>query len=143
MTPTASLEVRRVVHASVERVFAAWTDPSLIQAWWGPGGVTCPGAEVDLRIGGAYRIGNQMPDGNVAWIVGRFERVEPPRLLVYSWRFEPGPEAESRVTVRFEPHPDGTQVIVLHEKIPGEAMRAEHLAGWSGCLDGLASYLAG
>jgi len=41
------------------------------------------------------------------------------------------------VTVRFEPKGDGTEVIVVHERIADEATRDDHEKGWAGCLDGL------
>jgi uncharacterized protein YndB with AHSA1/START domain len=141
MSETAALEVRRTIRASAERLFAAWTEPAQLQRWWGPEGTSCPQAEVDLRVGGRYRIANRLPNGDTVWISGRFERVSPPFELVYTWRFDPGPGAESRVTVRFEPRGDVTEVIVRHEGIAGEAVRSQHQQGWQGCLDGLAAYL--
>ena len=87
------LVVRRHIAASPERVFAAWTQPEHLRAWWGPAGVSCPEAEVDLRVGGRYRIANQMSNGAVVWIAGVFERVDEPARLVYSWAHEPITEA--------------------------------------------------
>ena len=60
-----ALVVRRTIHAPVEPVFHAWTRPEQLRQWWGPGPVTCCHAEIDLRVGGAYRIGNRLPDGTV------------------------------------------------------------------------------
>jgi uncharacterized protein YndB with AHSA1/START domain len=95
------------VRASPARVFSAWTDPDQLRRWWGPIGATCPTADVDLRVGGRYRIANRFPDGKTIWIVGEFEVVAPPHRLVYTWRLDPGPERTERVTVSFEPHGDG------------------------------------
>lgn len=138
--PHITLVVRRTIHATPEKLFAAWTEPEHLKKWWGPGPVTCADAEVDLRVGGSYRIANQMPDGTVLWIVGEFEIVDRPRKLVYSWRAGPGSPDSERVTVQFQPQGDATEVIVTHERIPNAAMRNLHQAGWDGCLDGLASY---
>ena len=141
MSNQITLLVRRVIQADVQRVFDAWTRPELLVKWWGPRPVTCREAEVDLQVGGAYRIGNLFPDGSVLFIVGEFEVVEPPRRLVYTWRLDQrsGPEAEeSRVTVRFESQGAATEVIVLHERIDSEKTRADHEHGWGGCLDNLA-----
>jgi uncharacterized protein YndB with AHSA1/START domain len=135
------LEVRRTLKASPERLFAAWTDPDQLTRWWGPSGVTCPVAEVDLRAGGRYRIANRFADGKTVWIVGEFEVVAPPRKLVYSWRLEPGPERSERVTVTFEPRGEATEIVVVHERIPDAPTRDQHEQGWVGCLDGLARYL--
>jgi uncharacterized protein YndB with AHSA1/START domain len=95
---------------------------------------------VDLRVGGHYRLGNEPPDGTIVWIAGEFELVAPPHRLAYSWRIEPAPP--TRVTVRFEPRDGGTEVIVVHERIPSADIRDEHARGWDGCLDGLAAHLA-
>ncbi|HEY4160058.1 MAG TPA: SRPBCC domain-containing protein [Polyangiaceae bacterium] len=136
-----SLVLRRLVRASPARVFEAWTRPDELARWWGPNGVTCVGAEVDLRVGGGYRIGNQLPDGKVLWIVGVFELIEAPHKLVYSWRLEPGPDTRERVTVQFEPRAGGTEVVVTHERIANAPLRDQHEQGWHGCLDGLARLL--
>lgn len=135
-----ALIVRRRVGAAPERVFAAWTEPRHLARWWGPAPVTCAGADVDLRVGGAYRIGNRFPDGSELWITGVFERVERPTRLVYSWAHEPvGADTRwSRVTVRFEPDGDGTEVVVVHERLADADDRARHQYGWQGCLDKLA-----
>jgi uncharacterized protein YndB with AHSA1/START domain len=49
-----SLLIRRTIRAPIDRVFAAWTEPAQIVSWWGPEGVSCPGAEVDLRPGSYF-----------------------------------------------------------------------------------------
>jgi uncharacterized protein YndB with AHSA1/START domain len=133
---SVSLTVRRVIAAPCERVFAAWTTPALLRVWWGPAGVTCIAAEVDLRVGGAYRLGNELPDGRVLWIGGTFEAVEPPHRLIYSWQL--GDEEVSRVTVRFDPvAPSSCEVTIVHDRIATAETRDDHERGWIGCLDKL------
>lgn len=134
---TLSLISRRTIRASAARLFAAWTEPEALRRWWGPRGVTCIAAEVDLRVGGRYRIGNRLPDGTEVWITGTFEQIVPPRKLVYTWGLEPAAYAVETVTVRFEPFEGGTEVIVVHERIATPALRDQHALGWEGCLDKL------
>lgn len=135
------LTIRRVITARPERLFEAWTRPELLQQWWGPAGVRCTSAEVDLRPGGAYRIGNTLPDGRVIWISGEFEVVESPHRLSYSWRT--GDEPASRVTVSFGALGEGsTEVVIHHERIHSAPVRDEHEHGWVGCLDGLERWLS-
>jgi len=134
------LVVRRTIRAAPDVLFAAWTQPSQLIKWWGPAGVECIDAHVDLRIGGAYRIANRFPDGRVVWISGEFESIEPPHSLVYTWQVEPSGSAPERVTVRFDARGDATDVVIRHERIVDPEARAGHEAGWVGCLDGLASY---
>jgi uncharacterized protein YndB with AHSA1/START domain len=136
----ATLVVRRRINATREKLFAAWTQPALLVRWWGPQGVACPAAEIDLRVGGAYRIANQFPDGKVVWITGTFETIEPPRQLSYTWKLEAQNGPAERVTVCFEAHGAATEVIVTHEGIVDEAARTSHERGWTGCLDGLVRF---
>jgi len=139
-TPAATLVVRRRINATREKLFAAWTRPELLVRWWGPQGVACPAAEIDLRVGGSYRIANQFPDGKVLWITGTFEVIEPPHRLTYTWKLESTIAPTERVTVCFEAHGTATEVIVTHEKIPDAATRTSHERGWTGCLDSLEQY---
>ncbi len=124
---TITLVVRRTINATAEQLFEAWTQPAHLKRWWGPRPVTCVDAEIDLRVGGGYRIANQFPDGRILWIFGEFEVIDPPH---------------ERVTVRFEPRGSATEVIVEHERIPNATTRDRHQQGWDGCLDGLANYLS-
>ena len=58
------LRIERTFDAPAEDVFDAWTNPEVLRRWWNPypdGRV--PVAEVDARVGGAYRIGMESPDG--------------------------------------------------------------------------------
>jgi len=129
--------VRRNVPASPEVVFRLWTDAEMVKKWWGPPGVTCSEAEIDLRVGGSYRIANLLPSGSTIWIHGVFEAVDPPNRLVYTWGIGLESSAEERVTVTFHPIGGGTEVVVLHENAPDVATRDSHENGWYGCLDGL------
>lgn len=138
----AVLVVRRIIRADPHRLFTAWTTPAHLTRWWGPGPVTCPTAEVDLRVGGRYRLANLMPDGRVQWITGTFETVDPPRALTFSWQLDGEGATLERVTVRFEPRGPATEVIIRHERIPTAQARISHEEGWRGCLDGLDAYLS-
>jgi uncharacterized protein YndB with AHSA1/START domain len=138
-----TLVIRRTVRASAERLFAAWTDPEQLKRWWGPRSVVCSAAEIDLRPGGRYRLANRFPDGRIVWIYGEFEEIAPPRILVYTWNLDPpksaGAAAE-RVTIRFEPRAEATDIIICHERV-APALKDEHEIGWQGCLDGLEALL--
>lgn len=135
-----SLIVRRRIRATPERLFEVWTQPEHLKKWWGPAPVKCVDAEIDLRVGGHYRIVNQFPDGRLLTIMGHFELVDPPFKLAYTWRTKRDSRSE-RVTVRFEPRNDLTDVVVVHERIADKVTRDLHERGWLGCLDGLVQYV--
>lgn len=136
-----TLIVRRTIAASAARLFEAWTQPAQLMRWWGPRGVSCTSAEVELKVGGRYRLANQFADGKVIWISGVFEVIEPPTLLIYTWCIEPASSNPERVTVAFQARGEGTEVIVTHQRIASAAARDMHQQGWLGCLDGLLAYL--
>lgn len=135
------LVVRRSIRATAERLFVAWTEPAHLVRWWGPAGVECAAAHVDLRPGGAYRIANRLPDGNTLWISGEFVTIDRPNRLVYTWRTDPS-KAPERVTVSFDARGEFTDVTVVHEQIADDTLRRGHEAGWIGCLDGLEGYVS-
>lgn len=138
---TESLQIQRWVPAPPERVFSAWTNPDELKKWWGPKGVRCRSAEVELRVGGQYRIENELPDGSVLWIVGEFEAIERPRLLIYTWSVDGKSPMPERVTVRFESQDNGTEVTLKHDRITPNLLE-EHLRGWISCIDGIIEYFA-
>lgn len=141
MKPT-ELTINRVIRAPPERVFSAWTLPELLTQWWGPGSVSCPEAYVDLREGGDYRLANLERDGSIVWISGRFELVRAPEEIVYTWNVSVVPGEATLVRVKFLPHPEGTELILTHERFAVEAIRDMHLQGWGGCLDKLEAFFA-
>ncbi len=135
-----TLVVRRKISAAPERLFDAWTRPEELQKWWGPRGVICVAAQVDLRVGGLYRIANQFPDGKVIWITGEFEIIERPSRLAYTWKLESQAGPVERVMVTFKGSGTNTEVVVRHERIAEVLVRERHEQGWRACLSGLAAY---
>jgi uncharacterized protein YndB with AHSA1/START domain len=138
-----TLNLRRIFKAPREKIFRAWTDPEELKKWWGPEGYTTPSAEVDLRVGGKYRLGmRKLPDGQIFYLSGIYREVRPPERLVYTWRWEAQPEhGETLVTVEFRQVGDSTEVVLTHERFPTEKARDDHNRGWTGCLDRLAKVL--
>jgi glutathione S-transferase len=137
-----ALEVRRTFAAAPERVFAAWTTPEELKLWAGPGPIECPVTEVDLRVGGRFRINMRDPNGKEYRVVGTYREVDPPRRLVYTWSWETDPlVTDSLVTVDFHDRSGKTEVVLRHEKFPDAERRDRHQVGWTACLEKLAAML--
>jgi uncharacterized protein YndB with AHSA1/START domain len=98
-------------------------------------------AELDVRVGGTYRIRFRTPDGEEHEVGGRYEEVEPPRRLVFSWAWHTTPERVSRVCVALRPVPGGTELDFLHERFFDRAARDNHERGWLGTLAKLERWL--
>jgi uncharacterized protein YndB with AHSA1/START domain len=50
------LVVRRLIRATCEEVFGAWSDPESMSKWMCPGSVKSAEAQLDVRVGGRFRI---------------------------------------------------------------------------------------
>ena len=149
MTPSVGQQspgnilVKRTFSTSPERLFAAWTKPELLAKWWGPPGSQVKSVEVDLQVGGVYRIGLAYADGQPFYIRGTYELIQPPRKLAFTWRWE-SPEMDigkSRVTLEFEKQGQSTEIILTHAQLPNEAARVAHEEGWQGILENLSQAL--
>ena len=135
-----TLRLTRTFTAPREKVFRAWTDPEEVKRWFNPPGYETPSAEIDLRVGGKYRVGmRKLPDGEVFYLSGTYREVRPPERLVYTWRWEAEPElGDTLVTVEFHDRGGSTNIVLTHDLFPTEKARQEHEKGWSGGLDNLA-----
>lgn len=139
MTSDTSLRIERSFDATPEEVFAAWTDPEVLRRWWAvhPDGST-PVAEVDLRVGGRYRLMMEQPDGTRHTVGGEYREVRPPHRLVYSWRWEldSGEQGrESVVTVSFQADGERTRLVLEHTGLESTDARDRHAQGWIACLE--------
>lgn len=79
------LTVTRVFDAPRELVFQAWTEPEHLKHWWGPRGFTTPACEVDLRVGGTWKIVMRFPDGvNEHTMQAVYREIVPPERLSFT-----------------------------------------------------------
>jgi uncharacterized protein YndB with AHSA1/START domain len=137
------IRIEHVFDVPREAVFAAWTDPAEIAAWFGPDGFTAPAErmEIDLRVGGRYAITMVRPDGGElpSTVYEILELVEPELLVL---RCEPMPEYgfPDPVMTRVEFHDDdGRTRMVLTDGPYPDAAPAE--TGWTQSFEKLARYL--
>ena len=137
------IEVRRRFVAPPERVFDAWTVPAELCGWWSAGPSHRPGrAEVDLRVGGEYRLSMIDDDGIENVVGGEYVEVRRPKRLVFTWRWKEGRQdptggTTSLVEIDFEEDGDGTLVTLRHSGLVAAESIAQHEHGWKGCFDSL------
>jgi uncharacterized protein YndB with AHSA1/START domain len=131
-----TVEVRRVIPASRQRVFDAWTKAKELDRWSAPSPMT-PRAEVDLRVGGRYRIVMRGPDGTERPVGGVYRVIDPPAKLVYTWKWEGSAMPDSVVTVEFLDRGASTEVVLRHDGLADAESRARHEHGWIACLDNM------
>ena len=137
-----SLTLTRRFSAAPEKVYAAWADPQKLVQWFGPGSVEegSVKADIDLRVGGRYRISFRAK-GNYNEVGGVYREVVPNRRLVFSWAWHSTPERESLVTISIKPEGSGSLVVFNHAQFVDAAARDNHERGWMELLAKLESYL--
>lgn len=133
--------VRRKYNASRERVFAAWTQPDIAAKFLGPGDITIPEVQMDVRSGGSYRITMLKPDGERMVARGTYREVRPPERLSMTWRWEeddPADEHESLLTLEFNDLGNETELVLTHDQFVSAESRDRHEHGWTIIVDQLA-----
>jgi uncharacterized protein YndB with AHSA1/START domain len=117
------LVVTRTFNGPAHIVFEAWTNPELMKLWWAPKstGVPLRSCEMDVRVGGRYRLEFGDDASECMAFIGKYIEVTPPSRLV--WTNEES-EDGAVTTVTFE-EKDGKTLLVLHELYPSK----ETLAG--------------
>jgi uncharacterized protein YndB with AHSA1/START domain len=76
--------IERTIDAPPALVFQCWTDPKHMARWWAPHGFTNPVCELDVRIGGAWRIVMRAPDGIEYPCHGIYQEIVAARRLVFT-----------------------------------------------------------
>jgi uncharacterized protein YndB with AHSA1/START domain len=140
-----AVEIRRTFETGAGALFAAWTQPQRLQRWvWGSLSNDVR-AEVDLRLGGRYRVCTARPGGENWAMSGEYLQIAPNESLscTLSWDAPMGYEApQERVTVLFHERAARTEMVFRHAGLPTRAARDEHEKGWNDAFDRLAAMLA-
>ncbi len=139
-----SLTLQRTYPVAPEKVWRAWTDPEAVKRWWGPGpGEPVSAAELDVRVGGRFRIVFGGADGKEHECAGVYKEVVPNRKLVFTWSWpRTTPERISVVTIVFNDLKGKTELLFTHEQFFDEAARDGHKRGWTAALEKLAAFLS-
>ncbi len=149
----------RTYAAPIGAVWEAWTQPELLQQWWGPEKTTIPECEVDLRVGGRIYIVMEAGEDmgkyrGTRWpLEGTFTHIEAPNRLVYeatSWTEGEHDKSFIEHVNELELGEDGDKTMLnLHITINeiGPGVKAKFAAfgmkwGYKAQLDKLESFLA-
>ena len=126
------LVVTRTFNAPARIVFEAWTKPELFKRWWVPksAGVSLLSCEMDVRVGGGYRLAFANGASAPMEFFGRYIEVTPHSRLV--WSNDEGDEGGAVTTVTFE-EKGGQTLLVLSDRYPSK----EALDAGAGSMDAM------
>ena len=135
------LVVTRTVNAPARLVFEAWTKADLFRRWWVPRsyGLTLLSCEMDVRVGGQYRLVFPHEDSTMEFF-GTYLEVTPHSRLV--WTNEEGDNGNTVTTVTFDENA-GKTLLVVHDRYPSkEALDSGSTGAMPEALDQLDELLA-
>lgn len=135
-----NVSLHRVLKASPEKVYRAFTDALAIASWLPPYGFLCTVHEMDARAGGSYRMSFQnFSTGNSHSFGGEYIELKPNEFLKYTDRFDdPNLPGEMVTTVWLRKSIGGTEIKITQEGIPEVIPADMCYLGWQDSLDKLA-----
>ena len=143
-TKGTSVTLSHHAEAPIERVFRAFTDAGELKRWFGPGSMVIKSVEMDSRVGGAYRIEMQSPDGEIFTVKGEIRQLSEPHTIVYTWSWEEedgAEEHESLVSIKLSSAEGGTDIELVHTQLASDESAQRHSEGWVSTFNELDRYL--
>jgi uncharacterized protein YndB with AHSA1/START domain len=135
-----SVKVKRVLNASPEVVFDAFSSAEMLTQWFSPS------ADIEIELskfsfseGDEFSLHYTMPDGSKPVVSGVFEVIDRPKSIIFTWMWsEPDPHAgiPTRVIVHLAHKAGKTDLVLTHDKLPKHACE-RHIAGWEATLERL------
>lgn len=144
-TAPTTLIMKHTFNASPERVYQAWTDPSIMREFMCAGGNTRVDVETDVRLGGRFRIVMVLDDGEEYIARGTYRELVPNARIVCTWAWDeddPALARETILTLEFAPRGAQTELTLTHENFRDEQQRDNHAKGWGPMLTELERVLS-
>jgi uncharacterized protein YndB with AHSA1/START domain len=140
-----SLEIKRLINAPRDRVYAAWTNPAQLKQWFGPEKVQTRNLIADARAGGKFRWDLTNSEGEKMTCLGEYRELQPGKKIVFTWQWDDDEDWENHisvVTVELSDRDGGTELRLIHEQLPNEQSRDGHTGGWNSALDKLEKFFS-
>jgi uncharacterized protein YndB with AHSA1/START domain len=139
-TETGTVRLHRVLRAQPERVYKAFTDQGALECWLPPYGFTGTIHEIDIRVGGGYRMSfTNFGTGSSHSFKVEYVELVPNERIRHTDRFDdknlPG---EMMVSIDLKSVICGTDICIVQEGIPSLIPVEMCYLGWQESLDQLA-----
>jgi len=134
-----SVSLHRILKATPEKVFRAFTDAAAHASWLPPYGFTCTVHEMNVTKGGKFKMSfTNFSTGNSHSFGGTYVEIKQNEFLKYTDRFDdPNLPGEITTSVSLKKTIAGTEIKIQQDGIP-DAIPAEMCyLGWQESLDKL------
>ncbi|HEY0651917.1 MAG TPA: SRPBCC family protein [Chryseosolibacter sp.] len=134
-----SVSLHRIVKASPEKVFRAFTQPNAIAAWLPPYGFLCTVHEMTAEKGGTFRMSfTNFSTGNSHSFGGTYLEFKEGESLKYTDRFDdPNLPGEMITAVTLKKNSVGTELKITQDGIPDVIPAEMCYLGWQESLEKL------
>ena len=134
--PTQTVTLHRVLRATPERIYRAFTDPDAMAKWLPPHGFTGKVHQMDAHVGGSYRMSfTNFTSGHSHSFGGKYLELQKNERLRYSAVFDdPNLPGEMRTTVTIKPVSCGVELAIVQEGIPAAIPSEACYLGWQESL---------
>jgi uncharacterized protein YndB with AHSA1/START domain len=151
-TASRELSLTRVIAASPDKLYKAWTTPELLKQWFAPAPYSVPEAILDVRPGGSNLVIMRGPEGPDFPNRGVYLDIVENRKIVFTDAFTsawvPSEKPFMTATITFEDIGNGQTrytAHVLHWSVEDREMHEKmgFHEGWGKCADQLAALVEG
>lgn len=134
-----SVSLHRVITASPEKVFKAFSDQVAYASWIPPYGFLCTVQQMDFKVGGKYKMTFiNFSTGNSHSFGGDFVEIKPNEFIKYTDSFDdPNLPGEMTTTITLKKVMCGTELTVLQEGIPDAIPVEMCYLGWQESMEKL------
>jgi len=138
---TGTVRLHRVLRTKPERVYKAFLDADAMAKWLPPYGFTCKVHQMDVRVGGTFKMSfTNFGSGHAHSFGGEYLELVPGERIRYTDRFDdPNLPGEMITTVILKPVVCGTEVSIVQEGIPAVIPPEMCYLGWQESLAQLAT----
>ena len=135
-----TVKLHRVIKSTPEKIYRAFTEANALSFWIPPYGFLCAVHEMDVRVGGSYKMSfTNFSTGKGHSFGGKFLEVKPNEFLKHTDVFDdPNLPGEMITSIWLKKVVCGTELSILQEGIPSVIPTEMCYLGWQDSLDKLA-----
>ena len=136
-----TVRIHRVLRATPEKVYRAFTEAAALSKWLPPYGFTCTVQHLEARVGGTFRMSfHNFSSGHGHSFGGEYLELVPHQLIRYTDTFDdPNLPGTIEVTVKLTAVSCGTELQVTQAGIPALIPLEMCYLGWQESLLQLAN----
>ncbi|WP_342116245.1 SRPBCC family protein [Pseudoduganella sp. OTU4001] len=133
---TNTIKLHRVLRASPDRIYKAWTTAAAFNKWLPPNGYLGEVHEMDARVGGKYRMSfTDLGTGFTHSFGGEYLELHPGEKIRYTAVFDdPNLPGQMTSTITLRAVSCGTEVDIVQEGVPAVIPAEQCYVGWQQSL---------